>query len=66
MAPGRFWGTKMHAALSSPLQRDKWDCEERCSSNVMWIFKSELKNVLCVDIFRVGEQLDSQTYCTGL
>lgn len=65
MAPGRFWGT-LHVTLSSPLQRNKLGCEERCSSKVMWTFKSELRNILCLDIFRAGEQLDPQAYCTGL
>lgn len=65
MAPGRFWGT-LHVTSSSPLQRDRLGCEERCSSKVMWTFKSELKNIPCLGIFSVDEQLDSQAYRTGL
>lgn len=65
MDPGRFWGT-FYVTLCSPLQRDKWDCEERCISNVMWTFRSELENVPCVDIFRVGEQPGSKAFHTGL
>lgn len=66
---GTVWllvGFGAHCMLSTPLQREKWGCEERCSSKVMWTSKKELKNIPYVDIFRVGEQWDSQAYCTRL